>query len=453
MIESSMRRAQSTPVLSGVFRESSIWSVLPPDDYLDDDSPYDVLPTRDSSLAFLKKTTSLIQQLSEDKKDDAIVVDGKCSELSENDEIVHVVDDKCSGLSENDGIVVDEKFGGLSENDVIVVDDKCSGLSENDGIVVDEKFGGLSENDVIVVDDKCSGLSENDGIVVDEKFGGLSENDGIVVDEKFGGLSENDVIVVDDKCSGLSENDGIVVDEKFSGLSENDDDEDIEGNCVAVSKKFSELSKNNHGEDELKKFADVFEVPDDSISSETSVETSLDVDTCSPYYVLPGLQSRDSNLVFMLKPTLQVSKESTDSGSSAETVTEDLEALQVPSEDSPGDTGDKVSTEKPETKLEQLRLLLEDEISHVNNLPCYLNSEDGLSLRNCSQRIKHKKRQSRTSNTKLEAYLGKYGEVLKNDEYVIYSKTCLKRPMKKKTEIGFQDRFSLNAGQKYCRMF
>ena len=32
------------------------------------------------------------------------------------------------------------------------------------------------------------------------------------------------------------------------------------------------------------------------------------------------------------------------------------------------------------------------------------------------------------------------------------TKTCLKRPLKKKTKIGFQDRFSLNAGQKYCRM-
>ena len=34
----------------------------------------------------------------------------------------------------------------------------------------------------------------------------------------------------------------------------------------------------------------------------------------------------------------------------------------------------------------------------------------------------------------------------------MYSKTCLKRPLKKKTKIGFQDRLSLNAGQKYCRM-
>ena len=36
--------------------------------------------------------------------------------------------------------------------------------------------------------------------------------------------------------------------------------------------------------------------------------------------------------------------------------------------------------------------------------------------------------------------------------YMYYSKTCLKRPLKNKTKIGFQDRLSLNAGQKYCRM-
>ena len=33
-----------------------------------------------------------------------------------------------------------------------------------------------------------------------------------------------------------------------------------------------------------------------------------------------------------------------------------------------------------------------------------------------------------------------------------YYKTCLNRPLKKKTKIVFQDRISLNAGQKYCRM-
>ena len=33
-----------------------------------------------------------------------------------------------------------------------------------------------------------------------------------------------------------------------------------------------------------------------------------------------------------------------------------------------------------------------------------------------------------------------------------YSKTYLKQPLKKDTKIGFQERLSLNAGQKYCRM-
>ena len=33
-----------------------------------------------------------------------------------------------------------------------------------------------------------------------------------------------------------------------------------------------------------------------------------------------------------------------------------------------------------------------------------------------------------------------------------YSKTCLKRTLKKKTKIGFQDRLLVNTGKKYCRM-
>ena len=33
-----------------------------------------------------------------------------------------------------------------------------------------------------------------------------------------------------------------------------------------------------------------------------------------------------------------------------------------------------------------------------------------------------------------------------------YSKTCLKWPLKRRPNIGFQDRLLLNAGQKYCRM-
>ena len=34
----------------------------------------------------------------------------------------------------------------------------------------------------------------------------------------------------------------------------------------------------------------------------------------------------------------------------------------------------------------------------------------------------------------------------------LYSKTCVKRPLSKRSKIGFQDQLSLNAGQKYCRM-
>ena len=35
---------------------------------------------------------------------------------------------------------------------------------------------------------------------------------------------------------------------------------------------------------------------------------------------------------------------------------------------------------------------------------------------------------------------------------VVYSKPCLKRSFKKKTNIWFPDRLLLNAGQKYCRI-
>ena len=34
----------------------------------------------------------------------------------------------------------------------------------------------------------------------------------------------------------------------------------------------------------------------------------------------------------------------------------------------------------------------------------------------------------------------------------MYSKTCLKWSLKKKTKIDLPDRVSLNAGQKHCRM-
>ena len=37
-----------------------------------------------------------------------------------------------------------------------------------------------------------------------------------------------------------------------------------------------------------------------------------------------------------------------------------------------------------------------------------------------------------------------------NSDFNINSKTCVKRPLSKRSKIGFQDQFSLNTGQKYC---
>ena len=46
-----------------------------------------------------------------------------------------------------------------------------------------------------------------------------------------------------------------------------------------------------------------------------------------------------------------------------------------------------------------------------------------------------------------------------NDPYIdvtslhtVYSKTCVKRLLSTRPQIGFQDQLSLDAGQKYCRM-
>ena len=54
------------------------------------------------------------------------------------------------------------------------------------------------------------------------------------------------------------------------------------------------------------------------------------------------------------------------------------------------------------------------------------------------------------TETKCMAYCGLRHSGTRQGKY---NKTCLKRPLKKKTKDYFQDRLSLNAGQKYCRMF
>ena len=50
----------------------------------------------------------------------------------------------------------------------------------------------------------------------------------------------------------------------------------------------------------------------------------------------------------------------------------------------------------------------------------------------------------------LTAYLEMFHWVVRRLE--LYTKTCVKQSLPKRPKFGFQDQFSLNAGQKYCRM-
>ena len=42
--------------------------------------------------------------------------------------------------------------------------------------------------------------------------------------------------------------------------------------------------------------------------------------------------------------------------------------------------------------------------------------------------------------------------IFKRSVFIFYSKTCVKWPLSKRPQIGFQDQILLNAGQKCCRM-
>ena len=57
-------------------------------------------------------------------------------------------------------------------------------------------------------------------------------------------------------------------------------------------------------------------------------------------------------------------------------------------------------------------------------------------------------------NTSFQKMITHETLLLKSDTFSIstYSKTCLKRPLKKSTKTGFQYWLSLNVGQKYCRI-
>ena len=51
-----------------------------------------------------------------------------------------------------------------------------------------------------------------------------------------------------------------------------------------------------------------------------------------------------------------------------------------------------------------------------------------------------------------EPYLVENTENDNMKHFSLYSKNCLKRPLKNKTKIDFRDRLLHNAGLKYCRI-
>ena len=55
-------------------------------------------------------------------------------------------------------------------------------------------------------------------------------------------------------------------------------------------------------------------------------------------------------------------------------------------------------------------------------------------------------------NLYSSALLRRKGLLVSTNSQFVYSKTCVKRPLSKRPKIGFQDKLSLNAGKKYCRM-
>ena len=80
----------------------------------------------------------------------------------------------------------------------------------------------------------------------------------------------------------------------------------------------------------------------------------------------------------------------------------------------------------------------------------HLEGTEQEDLRNGNGRLLHSPSQTQKENEKKPiVVIFSEGN---NTNPSNYRKTPLKRPLEKKTKIGFQDRLSLNAAQKYCRM-
>ena len=77
--------------------------------------------------------------------------------------------------------------------------------------------------------------------------------------------------------------------------------------------------------------------------------------------------------------------------------------------------------------------------------------ETGLQLKVSSNRLVKPGIEPATLAYKMSG-LSTTPQRLLSGQLQIYGKNTLKRPLKKKTKVDFQDQLLLNAGQKYCRM-
>ena len=79
-------------------------------------------------------------------------------------------------------------------------------------------------------------------------------------------------------------------------------------------------------------------------------------------------------------------------------------------------------------------------------------TDDHMTTTLCMQEIDNCQRLSIGPNFVVSRFFLSLMRLLLERAFYFNMKTCLKRPLKQNTKIGFQCRLSLNAGQKYYRM-
>ena len=73
------------------------------------------------------------------------------------------------------------------------------------------------------------------------------------------------------------------------------------------------------------------------------------------------------------------------------------------------------------------------------------------ALKNNGSQSRHRNKANHYTNV-TEFYNNQKFKTNKTFMFTSYSRTCVKHPLSERPKNGIQDRVSLNAGQKYCRM-